>query len=708
MTKENLNKFLLVGLLILVLVFLGLWLKTRASETPATTLTIDNEVPVISVAKEQTASTASAKTPENGSVTFTATASDDNGDSFQLFVCKTDSITPGANPTCESGASMCNSNETDSGDAAVCTYNLPDDTTTNETQNWYAFACDDNGCSDYDPNTNGSQGNPGTLSDGSQSPIYINHRPDFTAFTDDTGTDGLEPGDTVTWTVTFKETDTDNTVDIYVCSSDSWSEGGGCGEVELCKTPVRDIAGNGTTDVVNTDCTFDIPTVKKDGDYAAYGFVVDNEGLASRLTYIAEGSSTESKQKTDSVLRVANVTPNVNSGTVVITTNSERITNPSDPNFLISDNELLLTSTTASTTTAYIKYTAQDYNGCGTDELPVDATQGNRVLSTVGFFRGGCLLNSTGVDAGAPTDGPTCEVSDWDVYDGSTGYGSNAYMIQQIDGGSGTIVSGAVGSCVRVTSNLPNLCTNTGSGDKIYETGAQSQIDIICTFPLNYLADPTTTDSYYEDEDWYPVITVMDTSPGGNTMFHSYPTDISQSSVAQRAGGWENDTVTIPMAQSLQKEFTVATIAYGNVSVGGNASDDASTKLVNKGNTGIDQKVRAGDTDGGGGTNPEYMCRATEYPTCSTTTNDDEKLPASYQKYSGTDNFVYESAGTALTNTLALMTDTHCLKPIKTNLLPEDYIYWRIKIPDTPTKKAIQYKGLNTISAIVSDSTNWY
>lgn len=74
-------------------------------------------------------------------VTFSGTATDSESNNWYLAVCKTDSITPGTPPTCDTSQDYCvSTSAVGSGSENTCIW-----TSTGSTaQDWYAFACDDN------------------------------------------------------------------------------------------------------------------------------------------------------------------------------------------------------------------------------------------------------------------------------------------------------------------------------------------------------------------------------------------------------------------------------------------------------------------------------------------------------------------------------------------------------------------------------------
>lgn len=73
-------------------------------------------------------------------VTFTATATDGESNNWYLIICKTNSVTAGMPPACQTNQTYCvSSSAVTSGSENSCTWT----STQTGTQNWYAFACDD-------------------------------------------------------------------------------------------------------------------------------------------------------------------------------------------------------------------------------------------------------------------------------------------------------------------------------------------------------------------------------------------------------------------------------------------------------------------------------------------------------------------------------------------------------------------------------------
>lgn len=324
-SEKKMSRTLKVSIAIVVIAFSFVLIKSfkTAAQTPVskqvtTRVTIGNAAPSFtSGPAEATASTADNPTAAGGTVTFNATATDSNGQSYYLIVCSVAGIDASTRNCTGTGAvQYCNTTTaTASGTATSCTYTA---TTTNFTNPWFAYVCDNDAtapaCSDA------AQG-----SGDSGSPFYVNHAPTFTAITN---TSPADPGGSITWSATASDSD-GNTVKLLVCRTANMANGV-CTDGAWCESSS-----------VSSDpsCTYNIPTVTPDGSNTAYVFVVDQYDTP------ASGSS----QGSTSNFTVNNVAPTV-------TTVS-----------LNGGNAISLTEST--TTNVPITATIVDRNGCSTTEI---------------------------------------------------------------------------------------------------------------------------------------------------------------------------------------------------------------------------------------------------------------------------------------------------------------------------------------------------
>jgi|GEM_PF-780860 len=124
------------------------------------------------VPREDPASNATASTSIGSLVTIRAQATDPNGDSWYLAICKGAGITPGTNggaPICNNGTWVESNSPYISGAEISLNYTVST-SELNNTYDWYAYACDNNvNGSLCSPMSNSGTGN------GNGSPFYVNH-----------------------------------------------------------------------------------------------------------------------------------------------------------------------------------------------------------------------------------------------------------------------------------------------------------------------------------------------------------------------------------------------------------------------------------------------------------------------------------------------------------------------------------------------------
>lgn len=200
---------------------LGYALAAHAASFSVTT-TFVNAAPSFSVAPSDGGSSTSTPTNVGTNITFTATATDSNHDSYWLAICKTGgSITPsgsGGAPTCTAG-NWCISSSAVSGDgshANTCAYTTQQ--SDSQTDNWEAYVCDNRTPSLC------SAANTGSGSTGS--PFGVNHPPvigTIYAGSSYGSNASVDPGNGGTGAVYFQagvtDPDTGNTIDMYVCTN---------------------------------------------------------------------------------------------------------------------------------------------------------------------------------------------------------------------------------------------------------------------------------------------------------------------------------------------------------------------------------------------------------------------------------------------------------------------------------------------------------
>ena len=264
--KKSIPWFLIISLILTtVLTFNFMSLKVEA-DSATTSVNVGNTTPTFNSGfepHEDAASDGTTPTNVGSDVTFKGTATDANGDDWKLLICAaagTTGVTCAGTVICNTAVAVSSNTE------ATCSYTaLVGD---NQSNDWYGYACDATGCSAEDHKT-----------DASGPPFKVNHSPAFTVFTDD-GPKG--PNVTITWSTTASDSDDDtaqDTVSLYVCKTADFT-GSACGGGQWCS----DIA-------TSSNPTCGTTTPRPDGDYAAYGYIVDSHGLVSVDTAQGNDSS---------------------------------------------------------------------------------------------------------------------------------------------------------------------------------------------------------------------------------------------------------------------------------------------------------------------------------------------------------------------------------------------------------------------------------
>ncbi len=313
-------------------------LSRVSAQTASTTLTVLNTPPAFVVnAYEVIESSTTTPTNSGDVVQWAAVANDSNGAPYFLLVCDTNA-TPTARAAADIGSlgtnpPVCSSTSTVQWGVSAAT---PSDalatvsTTTTEgfaeSNNWYAWVCDDD---PFNPRCNNIpvQGFSATNS----SPFYVNHRPVFSAF----GNNGpVDPGGTLTFTSTSSDPDvvtSPDTIRLVVCSSPT--------EYNITTNNCNSGFGIASSTVgVTTDASAQavMAAIMQDDDYPAYGFIVDQHGHEAAANGINEDFT------------VNNVAPVVLGGDIIL--------NDVD--------DLLLTVEGGETTGFTLEFTVTDANSC--------------------------------------------------------------------------------------------------------------------------------------------------------------------------------------------------------------------------------------------------------------------------------------------------------------------------------------------------------
>jgi len=348
------NKFVLKGYsiglgLLLIVLFCSLIIKSPyiwevSADNVTTSVTVGNSAPSFTAGPtESTESSSTNPTNVGTNVTWQATGTDSNSEDYYLVVCSTDAVTAteGDAPTCDVGT-WCTSTATTSGNQATCSRTaLQGDSESNA---WYAFVCDGNASSASCSTSSQGSGATG-------SPFAVNHPP---LFSDIGNNSGRDPGQTITWTATSSDTDSDgsqDTVKLLVCKTagltGSTCDGGG-----------SDTWCTSSLVASNPSCGYAIPAVYPDQNHDAYVYVFDSHNFAA-----ASGT-----QGSNSSYTVNNVTPvvsgvNINSGSAIdltegSTTNIDIVGTVSDSNSC-AGGEL-------ETVYGYAYRSGIEYSGCDT------------------------------------------------------------------------------------------------------------------------------------------------------------------------------------------------------------------------------------------------------------------------------------------------------------------------------------------------------
>lgn len=302
--------------------------QVDAQSSATTTVTVLNTPPTWTASStELIESSQTNPTDAGNTVSWTAVGTDSNAERVYLLICSTSATpTPNSNaaPACSAGIQWAVSASTTSGTTVTAaTTSLA---AWSESNTWFGWVCDGNAgtprCS-----TTYTQGTHATNS----SPFEINHRPSFTAFSDNSP---ANPGQSVTFTSTASDADVSGSADtvfLTVCASSGFSTTTNTCTGTTLATSTAQFAANATSSY-----TIVIPT--QDQNYSAYGYIVDNHGFE------ASGGA----QDTDSTLTVNNVAPTVTAAATSIN----------------GGVDMILTVESGETTGFTLAFTTADDNSC--------------------------------------------------------------------------------------------------------------------------------------------------------------------------------------------------------------------------------------------------------------------------------------------------------------------------------------------------------
>lgn len=348
-TKSFSGKFLKTFLLLLipVLVVTTIYIfKAKAQtgdvELITTYVTVGNTAPSFTtgpteaIQPDNNPSTPSVPVQENGTIKFTAKATDANGESYYFIVCPTnDPVTAsptGGVPICTTGTKYCDTGSTAiaSGTETSCTYTA---TSANWENEWWASVCDNNPSGSACSVPNKGSGDSG-------SPFYINHPPTFHSITTTPSTPAINPNASISWNATASDPDYKsatpaiNTVKLLICKEKE-ANGGGISN-GACVGGLSNTWCSSSAVTSNPSCSFTATAPMQAGTYKAYAYIVDSFNIPSQ----------SAAQETEVTFTVNNVAPTVTNVT------------------LNSGNDITLTE--SSTKEVTITAQVSDNNGCNT------------------------------------------------------------------------------------------------------------------------------------------------------------------------------------------------------------------------------------------------------------------------------------------------------------------------------------------------------
>ena len=227
------------------------------------------------------------------------------------------------------------------------------------------------------------------------------------------------------------------------------------------------------------------------------------------------------------------------------------------------------------------------------------------------------------------------------------------------------------------TWNLQCSASSTSCGGP-----SDSTMIVECTFPLWFIADPTTgastSDSYYWNEAWTAAVQASDD-------------DFATSTYTEAA------TSTAEVDVTLALNLLDATIPYGALEPGNDTGTlKASTTVEASGNAGLDEGLQ--------GTN---MCNGyTSGSTCALTAATATHTIPVYEQEFATAELAY-GGGTPLSTSSQQILDINILKATTTTNMSNKDTYWGIAVPSNITYAAA-YTGENTFTAVLSHPNEWY
>ena len=651
------GKITIATALVCVLVFSVFFLMdvqykdgVKAGNVATTSVVVLNSPPEWQVSPaEVPASSSSSPTNEGDTVTWTATAYDPNGaNGYWLLICKTSPATEGdmtlydveneeSVPDCPGGETWAISELADDDMEATAVYQTQEGRVESEENAWYAVICDND---DINPRCNVEDVRQGDGASGS--PFYVNHRPLFTELN---SPDPVDPGDEATWTSIASNDNSllsDTTVRLFVCRTNEFDETG-----PECVGGEESTYASSTLMENDPQATYTTKHPKPNGEYEAYGFVIDAYGLTAPMHDDSNYGAEERMQGTNAYLEINNVAPELLLDSVNFFDYDNQTGTPSNYLTLINEED--------ETHDFRVEFQTSDANSCVTRDWESGTTTGymEMVDVAVNVYRSGVGVNSCYQDG--HYDPNNCYPFDVasSTYDGEEGW------------------------------NI--VCTLDNSG---CSGNTDTTVKWECTFPLWYIADPTdggAENTPFHDQNWVASVVVTDV-------------DEEASERAEGNGG-------VDVSSFLAFRLGQDSIAYGEMEAGDDQSLDVATPIFATGNTGVDQELEGTPMcpgfDLGGG---NFGCTGYDLETVPIDT-----IPARFQKFAVGTGTLYDT-GTPLADRNLEEEEAYlALNVLKSTVVfdPQSKeIGWGIMIP-SEIQIAGNYRGQNTFIAVASAPENW-
>lgn len=234
---------------------------------------------------------------------------------------------------------------------------------------------------------------------------------------------------------------------------------------------------------------------------------------------------------------------------------------------------------------------------------------------------------------------------------------------------SGVGYSGATGCGTAANAN-DNNCYRDTKVTCVRNSCTGTTAQYTCTANIQYFADPTTAGTQFPAENWLTTVKATDSG--------------SLSTNTEIATGVEMNAL---IAFDVSSTGGAKSIEYGNLDPGASSSPLVSLTTRATGNVGLDQSHHSTNAN---------MC--TNFPTCT----DGTPIPITNQRYSLSSSATYASASPL--STTAQEVELNINKPTSTSPQQKS-TYWGILIPNGTLPGS--YSGVNTITAIMSETIEW-